>query len=225
MKFISRAEIYFTLISSTIDSLEANIWPEMIVWQSSLPWNHLRALERLRDLYVLSYPFLVIYFMRGSKTRLVRDENRRIPKIVTAKSIVLDTYFVRYSALLPNSSWARRTSSRKIFFLLQKKISEKNPTSPFKWVKAISRNRPSGPLNRFEANSVVRFSLYPHREPTLIERWPGSNPGAKGCRLHADSTQTRSQWVHIKNDLCPVKKWLWGTGNGIHYATGSKSFE
>ena len=42
--------------------------------------------------------------------------------------------------------------------------------SPLKWVKAMSQNRPSGPLNRFEANSVVRFSVYPHREPTSIER-------------------------------------------------------
>ena len=32
MKFISRAEIYFTLISSTLDSLEPNIRSEMTVY-------------------------------------------------------------------------------------------------------------------------------------------------------------------------------------------------
>ena len=133
MKFISLDEIYFTLISSTIDSAEANLRSEMIVWQSILPWNHLRALETLlRDLYALSYPFLVIYFMRGSKTRLVRDENRTTPKIVIAKSIVPDAYFLKHPTFLSNSFWApRSTKSKRFFFCATKKISEKKPTSPF----------------------------------------------------------------------------------------------
>ena len=116
MKFISLDEIYFTLISSTIDSAEVTIRSEMIVWQSILPWNHLRALETLlRDLYALNYPFLVIYFMRGSKTRLVRDENRTSPKIVIAKSIVPDVYFLKHPTFLSNPFWAPRSTKSKIF--------------------------------------------------------------------------------------------------------------